>query len=95
MAVEIAELAKSRRFMQSNTFCAFKAGSPGRFQMTNTTTTSTHDQVEGKVHEVKGAVKEKIGQMTNNPNLQDEGTAEKFNGTVERKVGEVKKVFGS
>jgi uncharacterized protein YjbJ (UPF0337 family) len=59
-----------------------------------TPTSSTHDRVEGKVHEVKGAVKEKIGQATNNPNLQDEGTAEKINGTVERKVGEVKKVFG-
>jgi uncharacterized protein YjbJ (UPF0337 family) len=62
--------------------------------MTTTPTTSTHDRVEGKVHEVKGAIKEKIGQATNNPNLQDEGTAEKVNGTVERKVGEVKKVFG-
>jgi len=63
--------------------------------MTSTTTTSTHDRVEGKVHEVKGAVKEKVGELTNNPNLQDEGTEEKFNGTVERKMGEVKKVFGS
>jgi uncharacterized protein YjbJ (UPF0337 family) len=62
---------------------------------TTAPTTSTHDRVEGKVHEVKGAVKESIGKATNNPNLQDEGTAEKINGTVERKVGEVKKVFGS
>jgi uncharacterized protein YjbJ (UPF0337 family) len=60
----------------------------------DTATTSTHDKVEGKVHEVKGSVKEKVGEMTNNPNLQDEGTAERINGTVERKVGEVKKVFG-
>jgi len=51
--------------------------------------------VEGKVHEVKGAIKEKIGHATNNPNLQDEGTAEKVNGTVERKVGDIKKVFGN
>jgi uncharacterized protein YjbJ (UPF0337 family) len=58
------------------------------------TTSSTHDRVEGKVHEVKGAVKEKIGQATNNPNLQDEGTAERIGGTVEKKIGEVKKVFG-
>jgi uncharacterized protein YjbJ (UPF0337 family) len=62
--------------------------------MTTTTTTSTHDRVEGQVHEVKGAIKEKIGQATNNPNLQDEGTAEKLNGTIERKVGDIKKVFG-
>jgi len=58
-------------------------------------TTGTHDEVEGKVHEVKGAVKQKIGEMTNNPNLQDEGTAERIDGTVEKKVGQVKKVFGS
>ncbi|HEX4322053.1 MAG TPA: CsbD family protein [Acidobacteriaceae bacterium] len=66
--------------------------------MTTTTTrptTSTHDEVEGKVHEVKGAIKEKIGHATNNPNLQDEGTAERINGTVEKKIGQVKKVFGS
>jgi len=51
--------------------------------------------MEGKVHEVKGAIKEKIGRATNNPNLRDEGTDEKISGKVERKVGEVKKVFGS
>jgi uncharacterized protein YjbJ (UPF0337 family) len=56
-------------------------------------TSGTHDQVEGKVHEVKGAVKQKIGQVTNNPNLEDEGTAERINGVVEKKVGDVKKVF--
>lgn len=56
-------------------------------------TSGTHDQVEGEVHEVKGAIKEKIGHATNNPQLEDEGTAEKINGVVEKKVGDVKKVF--
>jgi uncharacterized protein YjbJ (UPF0337 family) len=56
-------------------------------------TTSTHDEVEGNVHEAKGTIKQKIGQLTNNPNLEDEGTAERINGTVERKIGQVKKVF--
>jgi uncharacterized protein YjbJ (UPF0337 family) len=59
-----------------------------------TTSTSTHDRVEGKVHEVKGAVKEKIGKLTNDPQLQDEGTAERIDGIVEKKVGDVKKIFG-
>ena len=54
---------------------------------------STKDKVEGKGKEVKGAVKEKIGQVTNNPNLQDEGTAEKVGGKVQKKVGDIKKVF--
>jgi uncharacterized protein YjbJ (UPF0337 family) len=59
----------------------------------STVTSSTHDKAEGKVHEVKGAIKEKAGQMTNNPNLQDEGSAEKLDGKIEDKVGDVKKVF--
>jgi uncharacterized protein YjbJ (UPF0337 family) len=61
--------------------------------MNNTATSGTHDQVEGKVHEVKGAIKEQIGKATNNPNLQDEGMAEKIDGKIEHKVGQVKKVF--
>ncbi len=61
--------------------------------MASTGTTSTHDHVEGAVHQVKGAVKEKIGQLTNNPDLEAEGTAEKFSGKVEQKVGDVKKIF--
>jgi uncharacterized protein YjbJ (UPF0337 family) len=63
--------------------------------MTTNTTTSTHDQVEGKVHEVKGTLKEKIGHVTNNPQLEDEGTAERINGKVEKKIGDIKKVFGN
>jgi uncharacterized protein YjbJ (UPF0337 family) len=61
--------------------------------MTTNVTSSTHDEVEGKVHQAKGAVKEAIGKVTNNPNLHDEGTAEKINGKVEEKIGQVKRVF--
>lgn len=61
--------------------------------MTSTVTSSTHDKVEGSVHEAKGSIKEKIGHLTNNPNLQDEGTAEKIDGKIENKVGDIKKVF--
>ncbi|MES1261074.1 MAG: CsbD family protein [Acidobacteriota bacterium] len=56
---------------------------------------STKDQATGKLHEAKGAVKEKIGELTNNPDLQDEGTAEKVGGKVQKKVGEIKKVLGA
>lgn len=34
---------------------------------------STKDKVEGKAHEVKGAVKEKLGKATNNPDFESEG----------------------
>ena len=56
---------------------------------------STKDQLEGKAHEIKGAIKEKVGEVTNKPGLQDEGTDEKVAGKVQRKVGEVEKVLGS
>jgi uncharacterized protein YjbJ (UPF0337 family) len=54
---------------------------------------STKDKVQGKVHEVKGAVKEKIGKATNNPDLESEGQAEKIGGKVQKKVGDIEKVF--
>jgi uncharacterized protein YjbJ (UPF0337 family) len=54
---------------------------------------STKDQVEGKLHEIKGNVKEAAGQVTNNPDLTNEGQAEELAGKVQKKVGLVKKVF--
>lgn len=54
---------------------------------------STKDQAEGKFHEVKGKVKEKVGRATNNPRLEDEGTDEKVAGKVQKKIGQVEKVF--
>ena len=56
---------------------------------------STTDQIKGKAHEVKGAVKEKIGNATNDPNLQAEGQGEKVAGKIQKKVGQVEKVFGA
>jgi uncharacterized protein YjbJ (UPF0337 family) len=54
---------------------------------------STKDQIGGKVHEVKGKIKEKAGELTNNPNLHDRGTDEKVAGKIQKKVGQVEKVF--
>jgi uncharacterized protein YjbJ (UPF0337 family) len=54
---------------------------------------STKDKVEGKAHEVKGAVKEKVGRATNNPDLENEGQAEKIGGKAQKKVGDIEKVF--
>jgi uncharacterized protein YjbJ (UPF0337 family) len=55
----------------------------------------TKDEVAGKIHEVKGAVKEKVGKLTNNPDLEAEGTVEKVAGKVQHKIGQVKKVLGT
>ena len=54
---------------------------------------STKDKIEGGLHEAKGKVKEKIGQVANRPELQDEGTDEKVAGKIQKKVGDVEKVF--
>ena len=54
---------------------------------------STTDQIKGKIHELKGVVKEKVGQVTNNPDLEAEGQDEKFAGTVQKKVGQIEKVL--
>jgi uncharacterized protein YjbJ (UPF0337 family) len=43
---------------------------------------------------VKGAVKEKVGKLANNPNLEADGKVEKAAGRVQKKIGQVKKVLG-
>ena len=55
---------------------------------------STENEIAGKVHEVKGKIKEKVGQLTNDPDLEAEGIGEKMGGKVQRKIGQVKKVLG-
>jgi len=55
---------------------------------------STKDQVKGKAHKIKGEIKEKAGQLLDNPKMEAEGTAEKVVGKVQEKAGQVKKVFG-
>jgi uncharacterized protein YjbJ (UPF0337 family) len=52
------------------------------------------DEMEGKLHSVKGKVKEKIGELTNDPDLEAQGEAEEIAGKVQEKVGQVKKVLG-
>lgn len=54
---------------------------------------STKDQASGKLHEMKGKIKEKAGQVTNDPNLADEGQGEKVAGKIQKKVGQIEKVF--
>jgi uncharacterized protein YjbJ (UPF0337 family) len=55
---------------------------------------STENEIAGKVHEVQGAIKEKVGQLTNDPDLEGEGTDEKIGGKVQKKIGQVQKVLG-
>jgi uncharacterized protein YjbJ (UPF0337 family) len=42
---------------------------------------------------LKGKVKEKAGQVSNNPNLAAEGQDEKVGGKIQKKIGQIEKVF--
>jgi uncharacterized protein YjbJ (UPF0337 family) len=53
---------------------------------------STKDELAGRIHEVKGTITEKIGQLTNESDLEGEGIGEKIAGQVEKKIGQVEKV---
>jgi uncharacterized protein YjbJ (UPF0337 family) len=55
--------------------------------------TSTENQVAGKVHEVKGKIKEKVGQLTNDPDLEGQGIGEKIAGKIQKKIGQLEKVI--
>ncbi len=55
---------------------------------------SRQDQTEGMFHKAKGRVKEVAGELSDNPKLEAEGTAEKIAGKVQEKIGQVKKVVG-
>lgn len=54
----------------------------------------SRDKVEGKFHELKGAVKEAAGKITDNPKLEAKGKVEKIVGKAQGKVGDSKKVLG-
>jgi uncharacterized protein YjbJ (UPF0337 family) len=54
---------------------------------------STQDQIEATIHQVKGTVKEKVGQITNNPDLTAEGKAEKLVGKIQEKAGQIEKIL--
>jgi uncharacterized protein YjbJ (UPF0337 family) len=55
---------------------------------------STKDQVEGRLHEVKGEIKEKIGKATADPNVELSGKAEKKAGKLQKWVGRAEKAVG-
>jgi uncharacterized protein YjbJ (UPF0337 family) len=56
---------------------------------------SMKDQAEGSFHEAKGKVKEIVGKVGMNPELEAEGKDENIAGKVQVKIGEIKKVLGT
>jgi len=55
---------------------------------------STKDQVEGKLHEVKGKLKEQVGSLIVDPKLESEGTDQKHAGQLQQKIGQVEQLLG-
>jgi uncharacterized protein YjbJ (UPF0337 family) len=54
---------------------------------------STRDNAEGKMHQVKGKLKEATGIIIGSDDLEAEGKEEKLKGQVQEKIGQVKKVM--
>jgi uncharacterized protein YjbJ (UPF0337 family) len=55
---------------------------------------STHDKTVGKLHIVQGAIRQKVGEISKNPDLEADGNAEKIVGKVQNLVGKVEKALG-
>ncbi len=51
------------------------------------------DELKGKAHEVKGALKETAGQIAGNPRVEADGQAEKMAGKIQNKIGQIEKVL--
>lgn len=55
---------------------------------------STKDQIEGKIYQIKGKVKEMVGKISGKPDLETEGKAENIAGKAQEKIGDIEKVIG-
>jgi uncharacterized protein YjbJ (UPF0337 family) len=52
--------------------------------------TSADDKMQGSFHELKGTIKEKVGQATHDNQMRAEGKAEKNAGKVQQQIGRAK-----
>jgi uncharacterized protein YjbJ (UPF0337 family) len=56
---------------------------------------STQDKTAGKLHELKGAIRQKAGELTKNSKLEADGIAEKNAGKVQNVIGKIEKAVGA
>ena len=54
---------------------------------------ANEDQTEGKMKDLGGKVKEEIGGVTGDKDMEAEGQADQVEGKVQKKVGDVKESF--
>ena len=55
---------------------------------------STKDKAQGKMHQVKGKIKETVGKIVGNRDLEAEGKNENLHGEVQEKISRLKKSVG-
>ena len=49
------------------------------------------DEIKGKFNRAKGEVKEKVGEVTDNPSLEAEGAKDKLKGNIQEGIGAAKR----
>jgi uncharacterized protein YjbJ (UPF0337 family) len=54
---------------------------------------STKDTAAGTFHEVKGRIKSRVGNLTNDPDLEADGIVEKISGKFQEKIAQVEKII--
>ena len=54
----------------------------------------TRDELEGKATALKGRIKQATGNLTQNPDLHEEGVADEVAGKTQDAVGRVKRTMG-
>ena len=55
-------------------------------------TSNTKNSAEGRIHQVRGKIKETIGKIVNNQELEIEGKVENAEGKIQEKIGDIEKV---
>lgn len=56
---------------------------------------STQDKTAGTLHELKGTIKQKVGELSKNSKLQADGITEKYAGKAQKLVGKIEKSAGA
>jgi len=54
---------------------------------------STKDKIKGEKDNIKGDIKEGLGKLTGNRDLEEEGKDDQLKGKAKKKLGEIKEVF--
>ncbi|MCA1795480.1 MAG: CsbD family protein [Desulfobacteraceae bacterium] len=55
---------------------------------------STRENAEGTLHKVKGKIKETVGKLVGNSDLETKGKIEKIQGKIQKKRGRLKDFVG-